>query len=196
MSKDSSGKQNLRLKKGLLRDPKRTQKRYGSTSVANSGQKLAFLLYVRISKIQVLWNSTIRTRQKDQFCNVHTRRRTAVIFLHWIRKPISMELASLCIAAQLVRQKILSLNVNKSCDSDEISPPLLTQLVDFVTDSLISLINAGLKQGILPLDWKKAFVSPIYKKGASNRAENYHPISRTSIADGKAGYRCCPISSS
>ena len=91
-------------------------------------------------------------------------------------------LASLCIAAQLIRKEILSLNVNKSCGPDEISPLLLIQLVDFVTEPLTLLMNTSLKQGVLPLDWKKAFVSPIYKKGARNRAENYRPISLTSIA--------------
>jgi hypothetical protein len=30
-------------------------------------------------------------------------------------------------------------------------------------------------------DWKKAYVSPIYKKGARNIAENYRPISLTSV---------------
>ena len=34
---------------------------------------------------------------------------------------------------------------------------------------------------VIPLDWKKAYVSPIYKKGARNRAENYRPISLTCI---------------
>ena len=33
----------------------------------------------------------------------------------------------------------------------------------------------------MPMDWKKANVSPIYKKGARNKAENYRPISLTSI---------------
>ena len=33
----------------------------------------------------------------------------------------------------------------------------------------------------MPDDWKRAIVSPIFKKGARNRAENYRPVSLTSI---------------
>ena len=43
-------------------------------------------------------------------------------------------------------------------------------------------MNASIEHGILPQDWKNAFVSPIFKKGARNLAENYRPISLTSIA--------------
>ena len=35
--------------------------------------------------------------------------------------------------------------------------------------------------GILPRDWKSAHVSSIFKKGSRNIAENYRPISLTSI---------------
>ena len=33
----------------------------------------------------------------------------------------------------------------------------------------------------LPIDWKRANISPIYKKGSRNRAENYRPIRLTSL---------------
>ena len=33
----------------------------------------------------------------------------------------------------------------------------------------------------IPADWKKAYFSPIFKKGARNIAANYRPISLTSI---------------
>jgi len=35
--------------------------------------------------------------------------------------------------------------------------------------------------GIVPLDWKKAFVVPIYKKGDCSSPENYCPISLTCV---------------
>ena len=54
-------------------------------------------------------------------------------------------------------------------------------LVDYVACPLAMLMNKTLKHGTLPQDWKKAFVSPIHKKGARNIAENYRPISLTSV---------------
>ena len=38
-----------------------------------------------------------------------------------------------------------------------------------------------MEDGHLPIDWRKAYVSPIYKKGARNLAANYRPVSLTSI---------------
>ena len=43
-------------------------------------------------------------------------------------------------------------------------------------------MHKSLSSGVLPCDWKLADVSPIFKKGAKNLAENYRPISLTSIA--------------
>ena len=42
-------------------------------------------------------------------------------------------------------------------------------------------MNKTLNDGNLPRDWKMAHVSPIFKKGAKNIAENYRPVSLTSI---------------
>ena len=43
------------------------------------------------------------------------------------------------------------------------------------------LINLSLETGTVPVDWRCAAVSPIFKKGSKKLAENYRPISLTSI---------------
>ena len=58
---------------------------------------------------------------------------------------------------------------------------LLIKLVDFVTGPLTLVMNASIINGVLPFDWKNAFVTPIFKKGARNLPENYRPISLTSV---------------
>ena len=85
------------------------------------------------------------------------------------------------IPEESVRKEIMSLNINKSCGPDEVNPLLLIKLVDFVVGLLTVIMNTSIDCGVLPNDWKKAYVSPIYKKGAKNLAENYRPISLTSI---------------
>ena len=37
-------------------------------------------------------------------------------------------------------------------------------------------------EGCREQDWKMAYISPIFQKGARNKAENYRRISLTSIA--------------
>ena len=43
------------------------------------------------------------------------------------------------------------------------------------------LFNSTLKTGVLPVDWKRAFITPIYKKGSRHLHENDRPISLTAI---------------
>ena len=117
---------------------------------------------------------------QDQFCSVFTREQCGKIPTMDTRTD--KRLSTLNIDVELVRKEILLLNVNKSCGPDEISPLMLIKLIEFVADPLTLLMNASLNCGVLPRDWKKAYVSPIYKKGARNLAENYRPISLTSIA--------------
>ena len=52
--------------------------------------------------------------------------------------------------------------------------------------SFLQLIyTKSLDTGEVPADWRTANVSPVYKKGLKSAAENYRPISLTSV--------CCKI---
>ena len=86
----------------------------------------------------------------------------------------------LVIHEHMVLEELKNLNANKSCGPDEIHPKLLSELADYLVSPLTKLFNQSL-EGTLPADWKRAFVSPIFKKGARNLAVNYRPISLTSI---------------
>ena len=81
----------------------------------------------------------------------------------------------------MVEQMLALLNINKSCGPDEIHPRMLIELADLISGPLALIMNKTLREKQIPNDWKKANVSPIFKKGARNRAENYRPISLTSI---------------
>ena len=117
---------------------------------------------------------------QEQFCSVFTKEQLESI--PGLEKRTDKTIKDLEIVEASVRKEILALNANKSPGPDEISPLLLIKLVDFVTGPFTTLMNVSLAHGILPKDWKNAFVSPIFKKGARNIAENYRPISLTSIA--------------
>ena len=80
-----------------------------------------------------------------------------------------------------VVNEISSINKDKSCGPDEIEIKMLQELIEHVADPITNLLLKSVDQGILPDDWKEAIVTPVFKKGAKNIAENYRPISLTSI---------------
>ena len=81
----------------------------------------------------------------------------------------------------MVAKKIKVLDKNKACGLDGIHPRQLRELVDHVSEPIAKILNQSLKDKILPVDWKTAVISPIFKKGNKNIAANYRPISLTSI---------------
>ena len=85
------------------------------------------------------------------------------------------------VTCDMVLAEILKLNVNKSCGPDDIHAHMLISLAEYVSSPISLLLNKTLTTGTIPGDWKKARVAPIFKKGARNKAENYRPISLTSI---------------
>ena len=72
---------------------------------------------------------------------------------------------------------LLSLDVNKSVGPDGISNRMLRDTAYSSSVSLTDIFNYSLKTGIFPSDWKKANVSPIFKKGNRSEVKNYRPIS-------------------
>ena len=50
-----------------------------------------------------------------------------------------------------------------------------------VASILQLFFQASINQGIQPTDWKTANVVPVFKKGDKIKAENYRPVSLTSV---------------
>ena len=82
--------------------------------------------------------------------------------------------------------KLLSnLNPNKASGLDEIPGKLLKLAAAQIALSLTFIFNQSLSMGDLPEDWRKANVSPIYKKENLTNPGNYRPVSLTCI--------CCKL---
>ena len=115
----------------------------------------------------------------DQFSSVFTREGDGDI--PKIATRTNTLLSNMHLTVEVVRKGIEDLNQYKSCGPDQIHPRLLLELFDLIAVPVTLLFNATLKHGSLPKDWRRAFVSPIYKKGSKHMAENYRPISLTAI---------------
>ena len=92
-----------------------------------------------------------------------------------------MSIAELHVTSNMVQQEILNMNVNKSCGPDEISPLFLKELVDLLSEPITLILHKTYENSELPHDWRFANISSIFKKGSRSLAENYRPISLTSV---------------
>ena len=52
---------------------------------------------------------------------------------------------------------------------------------DLLCVPLAIIFNRSLHEGVVPSDWKRANVSPIFKKGVRSLLGNYRPVSLTSV---------------
>ncbi|MEW8544372.1 MAG: reverse transcriptase domain-containing protein, partial [Candidatus Thiodiazotropha sp.] len=84
------------------------------------------------------------------------------------------------ITEDLVSKAIDRLNPTKSQGPDCIHPKVLKE-IQIVKKPLKIIFEKSLQEAKIPDIWKKANVTAIFKKGERNKAENYRPISLTSV---------------
>nr|VZI50499.1 unnamed protein product [Spirometra erinaceieuropaei] len=92
---------------------------------------------------------------------------------------------SVVLTKPIVQQELLKLKEGTSPGPDEIPAKLLKELATELAEPLSVLFQASLDAGRLPPEWKTAWISPIHKNGSRASANNYRPVSLTSI--------CCKV---
>ena len=90
-------------------------------------------------------------------------------------------LKNILITEEMVVKLIENLQPNKSFGPDEIHPALLKELVNHVSGPITLIFKKSLEEGVVPKDWKMAHITAVYKKLDRSKAENYRPISLTSV---------------
>jgi len=86
------------------------------------------------------------------------------------------KLMEFTIDESVVRKKLDKLRSDKAAGADDLSPRILIEIKDVICHPLAIIMQSSLDSGIVPEDWKLANVTPIFKKGSKNGAENYQPI--------------------
>ena len=114
-----------------------------------------------------------------QFSSVYTREPDGIVPI--IENRTGVTISDMVITEDMVRKELRNLNPNKSCGPDDIHSRMLIELADLLAGPITLLFNQSFENSTLPREWKQAFISPIFKKGSKSNAENYRPISLTSI---------------
>ena len=81
-----------------------------------------------------------------------------------------------------VAKLIKSLQVHKAPGPDGIPNTVLQTCADSIAPALTMIFRRSLDTGRLPKDWLSANISSAYKKDDRHLAENYRPISLTSVS--------------
>ena len=138
--------------------------------------------YYKMLRTKILWNSKMRRRQTSfkTSSRVFLRESQAVKSQHYAIKP-NESICTLRVTQDMVQEEITAINANKSCGPDNIHPRPLKPLIAHISQPIALLLNKTMEYGKIPTEWKQANVSPISKKGQKHLAENYRPISLTSI---------------
>lgn len=94
---------------------------------------------------------------------------------------VSGSLTQIRVTVKEVREKIRRLKPRSAPGPDGIGPQLLQELEAELAPVLTDIFNTTLAEGRVPEDWKKANVTPIFKKGSKADPGNYRPVSLTSV---------------
>ena len=118
----------------------------------------------------------------QQFSSVFTAEDVANVPSHenTFRRDVTDRLVHIEIGVDAEKSRLEKLREDKSPGDDDLSPRLLKMISEEVAEPVTILFNQSMNEGDVPLDWKSANVTSIFKKGCRNQPDNYRPASLTS----------------
>ena len=96
-------------------------------------------------------------------------------------KVLNSELQDTVFTEDRIKKKLMILKTSKSLGPDQLHPRILKEMSHVITKPLQQIFTLSMNKNKLPSIWKKANVSPIFKKGKKQSASNYRPVSLTCI---------------
>ena len=160
--------------------------------ISITGGVIHFWLYLKflcqdsfgVSALKV--NRQLFTSAKDmarlllqEFCSDFTIEDVSVI--PWLGKS-PVKITPIQVQSYRVKKLLLQLKPHKTSGPDRLPNKILKELAHELAPSLTALYNQSLSTQVLPEDWKRAFISPVYKKGCVHTPGKYRPVSLTVVA--------------
>ena len=79
------------------------------------------------------------------------------------------------------KKLLKNLNPHKAGGPDGISPRVLRELAEELAPALTTIFQSSLSSGVVPTDWRSAYVTSVFKGGEQYNLANYRPVSLTCI---------------
>ena len=98
-----------------------------------------------------------------------------------VKKVIKDSITSLKVNPKGVEKLLSDIKPHKACGPDEIPNIILKNCAKQLAPGISTLFQRSLDTGVLPKDWTDANITPVFKKGDRYAAENYRPVSLTSV---------------
>ena len=171
---------------------RKAKKNYEKKLTENGGNKKQFHAYIRsktkskfpVGPIKQYGETITDSKEIAEALNQYF----GTVFTHETGEPIpacpinsNIKLETVVITQSKIIDKINKLKKTSAPGPDGISSRLLQNHINSLSFALSIIYENSLESGIVPLEWKIANVTPIFKKGAKGNVENYRPISLTSI---------------
>ena len=125
----------------------------------------------------------------DQFKSVFTRNDSDEL------PPVSLQikdsLSNIKIETKGVEKLLSDIKPSKASGPDQILNLVLKNCARALAPGVAVLFQKSLDSGDLPKDWTDANISPVFKKGDRHLAENYRPVSLTSVLSKKLEHIVC-----
>ncbi|KFV87101.1 RNA-directed DNA polymerase from mobile element jockey, partial [Struthio camelus australis] len=80
-----------------------------------------------------------------------------------------------------VRDLLSKFDIHNSMGPNGMHPRVLRELADVIARPLSIILERSWRSGEVPEDWKKASVTPVFKKGKKEEPGNSRPVSLTSL---------------
>ena len=92
------------------------------------------------------------------------------------------KLLDIVVTEEAIIKKIDSIPEDKAAGPDEMVPRILKKVSHEIGKPLYLMFRKSIDESVVPLDWRSANVSPVFKKkGNRQHPENYRPVSLTSV---------------
>ena len=184
------------LKRTAQKECRNAHWKYVNESLSNcleEGKNKSFWKYIKSKRNDSVGVSALRKNGQlhqdskskadilnDQFKSVFTKQ-DHLEETPKLNEPRYPKIDDLHISIEGVEKLLHNLDPNKASGPDNIPNKILKLCAKELAPAITHIFNQSLNTGILPVDWKNANISPIFKKGNKHDPSNYRPVSLTSV---------------